>query len=297
MKRIVVLMCALLWAAGADAALKIFACEPEWGALAHELGGHDVDVFTATTALQDVHHIQARPSLIARLRKADLLVCTGAGLEVGWLPVLLQRAGNPHVQPGAAGNLVAADSVTLLNKPERVDRSEGDVHPDGNPHFHLDARNMLPVAATLADRLAELDAAHAPDYAQRLEDFNGRWRAALKKWEAAAAPLRDMPVVVHHDAWVYLNDWIGLRQVGILEPKPGVPPTSAHLSRLLKQLRQTPARAVIRASYQDARAAGWLSGKAGIPAVELPYSVGADERSGDLFGLFDTIIAELRAVP
>lgn len=281
----------------ARAVLGVFACEPEWGALARELGGADVNVFVATTALQDVHHIQARPSLIAQLRKADLLVCTGAGLEAGWLPVLLQRAANPRVLPGAGGWFAAADYVELLQKPDRIDRSEGDVHPDGNPHFHLDARNMLPVATALAARLAELDPSHASDHARRSEDFAARWRAALARWEAEAAPLRGMPIVVHHDAWVYLNAWLGLRQVGILEPLPGVPPSSAHLAQLLERLRDAPARAVIRASYQDARASEWLSSKAGIPAVVLPYSVGADDRSGDLFGLFDAIVADLSAVP
>ena len=297
MKRIIFLLCALLPTLPAQAALKVFACEPEWGSLVKEVGGGDVDVFTATTALQDVHHIQARPSLIAQLRKADLLVCTGAGLEIGWLPVLLERAGNPGVQPGTPGNLAAADSVTLLNKPEHVDRSAGDVHPEGNPHFHLDPRNIPPVAKAIAGRLAQLDTGHAAAYAQRLKDFDARWEAAIKKWDAEAAPLKGMPIVVHHDGWVYLNQWLGLRQVGELEPKPGVPPTSAHLSELLTQLKQTPARAVIRSSYQDARASEWLAGKSKVVAVKLPYSVGADAQTGDLFGLFDEIIADLKAVP
>jgi len=297
MKRIILLLCALLGAVPVQAAVKVFACEPEWGSLVKEIGGDDVDVFTATTALQDVHQIQARPSLIAQLRKANLLVCTGAGLEIGWLPVLLGRAGNPAVQTGTPGNLATSDSVALLNKPDHVDRAEGDVHPDGNPHIHLDPRNLLPIAQAIADRLAQLDAGHADAYAGRLKDFDARWNAALAKWDSAAESLKGMPVVVHHDGWVYLNNWLGLRQVGELEPKPGVPPTSAHLSELLTQLKQTPPRAVIRSSYQDPRASEWLAGKINVAAVQLPYSVGADAQTGDLFGLFDEIIAKLKAVP
>lgn len=148
----------------AQAAVKIFACEPEWGALAQELGGNLVDVTVATTALQDPHHIQARPSLIARARNADLVVCTGAELEIGWLPILLQQSGNAKVQAGQPGNFAAADHVRKLEIPGQIDRSQGDVHATGNPHIHTDPRNIAKVATALGLRLAQIDPGHASQY-------------------------------------------------------------------------------------------------------------------------------------
>ena len=280
-------------ATGAHAAIEVFACEPEWAALVQELGGEHVSASSATTALQDVHHIQARPSLIARLRQADLLVCTGAGLEEGWLPVLLRRANNPRVQVGASGYLETSDHVRLLDRPGRVDRAEGDIHPGGNPHVQLDPRNIGQIAEVVTQRLAVIDPVHADDYRTRLADFSRRWDQAIARWETRAGPLRGMPVVVHHNSWVYLQHWLGLEVVGTLEPKPGIPPSSTHLSRLLEQLEQRPPRVVIRSAYQSPRASEWLAQRVGIPAVVLPSSVGGSEDAEDLFGLFDDIIGRL----
>jgi zinc/manganese transport system substrate-binding protein len=276
----------------AQAALKVFACEPEWAALVQELGGTAVTVTSATTALQDPHHIEARPGLIARTRQAELLVCTGASLEIGWLPQLLRTAGNPKVQPGRPGYFEAASVVTLLEARGRVDRAEGDVHPEGNPHLHLDARNVARVAEALGARLQQLDPANAAHYAARHADFARRWQAALARWEREARPLRGMPVVYHHRSWVYLAHWLGLQEVGVLEPKPGLPPSAAHLAQLLEQLKARPARAILRAQYEDGRADAWLSERAHIPALTLPYTVGA-AGADDLFQLFDVTVARL----
>jgi len=294
MKILLSVVILFLSVAPAQAALKVFACEPEWQALAVELGGSAVEAFSATTALQDPHHIEARPSLIAKMRRADLAVCTGAGLEAGWLPPLLRAAGNPKVQPGRPGYFEAASAVALLEARTRVDRAEGDVHPQGNPHLHLDARNLARVAAALGARLQQLDSANAAHYAARQAEFARRWQAALARWEREAAALKGLPVVYHHRNWVYLAAWLGLKEVGVLEPKPGLPPSAAHLTQLLTQIKTQPARAVLRTPYEDARASEWLAGRAGLRALVLPYTVGA-EGAGDLFQLFDITIARLRA--
>lgn len=286
---------AMIAAPPAQAGLRVFACEPEWQALAQELGGSEVEVFSATTAMQDPHRIDARPSLIAKLRRADLVVCTGAGLEAGWLPQLLRSAGNGRVQPGQSGNFEAAAVVTLLDVPASVDRAQGDVHPQGNPHLHLDPRNILPVAAALSARLRELDAPRATHYQARHTDFERRWRAAITRWEHDAVPLRGMAVVYHHRNWIYLGRWLGLKEAGVLEPKPGLPPGAAHLAQLLARLGDAPARAILRAPYEDDRPDRWLAERARIPAITLPYTVGADG-VGDLFQLFDTTLARLKAV-
>jgi zinc/manganese transport system substrate-binding protein len=289
-------LCCALPNPSAWAKTHVFACEPEWAALAEELGGDAVAVFSATAALQDPHHIQARPSLIAHVRRADLLVCTGAELEIGWLPLLLRRAGNPRIQPGQPGYLEAATAVALLDRPARLDRAEGDIHPQGNPHIQTSPRNIARVAKVLAKHLEQVDPDHADLYRQRLADFQQRWQAAIRRWEAQAAPLHGLPVVIQHRGWVYMDRWLGLQVVATLEPKPGIPPSTHDLVRVLDQLRQSPARAVLRAAYQDPRPAQWLADRAKIPEVVLPFTVGGDERSADLFGLFDDTIDRLLAV-
>jgi zinc/manganese transport system substrate-binding protein len=282
-------------AAPAHAALKVFACEPEWAALTQELGGKLVDVSSATNAMQDPHQIQARPSLIARMRAADLVVCTGAELEIGWLPVLLQQSGNDKVQPGQPGNFAAADFVRKLEVPTSVDRSQGDVHAAGNPHIQTDPRNIAAVAPKLAARLQQLDPSHASQYAQQATAFEQKWQQAIAKWTAQAAPLRGVPVVSQHKAFAYLYDWLGLKEVAVLEPKPGVEPSPAHLQAVLATLKATPARMVVYSAYLDPKPSEWLSSNAGIPAVKLAFTVGGTDAARDLFGLYDDTVARLLA--
>ena len=297
MKRLLLVL--LLWLpVQAHAALNVFACEPEWAALAREIGGANVKVYAATTALQDPHRIEARPSLIAQMRRADLVVCTGAELEIGWLPVLLREAGNAKVLPGRPGYVEAARLVPLLDKPARLDRAEGDVHAAGNPHIHTDPRNLLRVGEVLTARLAEVDPANAVAYRSRGLDFATRWQAAIARWERRAAPLRGVSVVSQHKSFPYLLAWLGLREVAVLEPKPGVEPSVGYLARVAEQLKTTPARMVLRAAYQSPRPADWLAQRAGISALALPYTVGGNERATDLFGLFDDTLDQLlKAAP
>jgi zinc/manganese transport system substrate-binding protein len=271
----------------AHADANVFACEPEWAALAKEIGGDKVNVTTATTALQDAHQVRARPSLIAAIRKADLVVCSGAGLEIGWLPSLLQKAGSDKIQPGQPGFMNAADSVPLLEKPAVLDRANGDVHPEGNPHIQTDPRNIARVAPDLERHLAAIDPVNATYYASRLSEFDKRWQAAMVKWNAEAKGLRGMPYISHHRNWSYLANWLGLVEMATLEPKPGIPPTTSHLQGLLATVRSRPVKVIMRTPFEPADAAQWLSDKSGIPVVILPYTVGGDASSGDLFGLYE----------
>ncbi|HWP94638.1 MAG TPA: zinc ABC transporter substrate-binding protein [Gammaproteobacteria bacterium] len=279
--------------APARAALDVFACEPEWGALVGELAGDQAEIYVATTGRQDIHQIQARPSLIARARRADLVVCTGAELEIAWLPMVLRQAGNGRVQPGQPGYFEAARFVDMLEIPASVDRALGDIHPFGNPHIQTDPRNIARVAEALAARLAELDPANAAFYAARHAAFKARWEAALARWAARAAPLRGMRLVAHHKSWPYLEAWLGIEIVGYLEPKPGIPPSSAHLATLLKQIEGRPVQGVIRSGYEDPRPSEWFAQRAGVPAVVLPQTVGATPEAQDLFALYDAIVTTL----
>jgi zinc/manganese transport system substrate-binding protein len=293
--RLAVALSSALAVLPATAALNVFACEQEWAALAQELAGDKASVYSATTALQDAHRVEARPSLIARVRSADLVICAGAELEVGWLPLLLTQSGNARIQPGSAGYLEASQFVPKLEIPKVVDRALGDVHPSGNPHVHLDPRNISKVAVVLTERLVQLDPASAEAYKARAGVFLERWRTAISRWEREAARLKGVPVVVYHKDMSYFLNWAGMREAGSLEPKPGLPPTPAHLAELVERMKRDPAKVVVYSPYNSPRAAEFLSERAKIPSVMLPFTVGGTDRAKDLFGLFDDTIARLLA--
>ena len=293
--RFLVALSSVVVALPATAALNVFACEQEWAALAQELAGDKASVYSATNALQDVHKVEARPSLIARIRSADLLICSGSELEIGWLPLLLTQSGNAKIQPGSEGYFEASQFVPKLEIPKVVDRALGDVHPSGNPHVHLDPRNIARVAEVLTERFVQLDPANADTYKARGISFRERWRAALSRWEQQAARLKGVPVVVYHKDMSYFINWAGMREAGSLEPKPGLPPTPAHLAELVERMKRDPAKVIVYSPYNSPRAAEFLSERTKIPSVMLPFTVGGTEKAKDLFGLFDDTIARLLA--
>lgn len=277
----------------AQADLNVFATVPEWGALAQEIGGSKVKVYTATTAFQDPHRIDARPSLLARTRQANLVIAVGADLEIGWLPLVLRDSGNAAIQPGQPGYFTAADFVGRLEVPTTLDRAHGDVHAAGNPHAHLDPRNVLKVGAALTARMAEVDAANAAAYQAGYQAFTGKWQTAMARWQKEAAPLKGMPVLAHHASFAYLLDWLGMKEAGRLEPKPGIEPTSGHLTELLARQQNASAKMVLRAAYQQPGPSQWIAGNTGMAAVMLPYTVGGTAEAKDLFGLFDDTVQRL----
>jgi zinc/manganese transport system substrate-binding protein len=291
--RVLLILLALLVAGPAQAVVNVFACEPEWAALAQEIGGADVQAFSATSARQDPHHIEARPALIARLRTANLLICSGAELEVGWLPQLLRQAANGAVQPGQAGHLMVGEHFQLLDKPQRLDRSLGDIHAAGNPHVHLDPRVLRNAASLVAERLAAVDPVKAAAYRSRLVAFQQRLDGAIGRWEQRSTPLIGSRAIVHHKSFTYLFAWLGIREVATLEPQPGVPPGAAHLAHVVSSAPQLGAQMIVHAAYQNPRAAAFVAEKTNLPAVELPYTVGGNERAGNLFALFDDTIDRL----
>jgi zinc/manganese transport system substrate-binding protein len=287
------LLLSLVAPALAHAEIDVFACEPEWAALAEEIGGDLVDAYAATTAFQDPHYIQARPSLIAKVRQADLVICSGAQLEIGWLPALLQKANNPHVMPGSDGYLEASSFVIRLDATGDVDRAQGDIHPLGNPHIQTNPHNVLAVARALATRLSKIDSVNSEGYKKNLELFITHWTAAIERWEAEAAPLRGKRIITHHKSWVYLERWLGLEEAANLEAIPGLPPTATHLSRLLERFADGGADVIIRSPYQDSRPAEWLADRTGLPQIVLPLTVGGTDAATNLYAWFDDIIKRL----
>jgi zinc/manganese transport system substrate-binding protein len=274
-------------------ALEVFVCEPEWGALLDELAGNRAETTVATTAFQDPHRLQARPSLIAAVRRADLVVCTGADLEVGWLPLLLRRSGNAKIQAGNPGYFLAADFVRRLEIPKTLDRAQGDVHPQGNPHIHLNPGNIRRVADALAERLTTLDPGNSSHYETRLADFQTRWQDATQRWEDRAFDLQGMRLASHHRSFSYLADWLELDIVATLESKPGVPPSGAQLATLLEQLTPNPPLGVIRTPYENEKPSRWLAERLDIAEIKLPYTIGGTDNSSDLFSLYDETIRML----
>jgi len=277
----------------AQATLKVFATVPEWGALVQEIGGEQVKVYTATNGLQDPHRIDAKPSLIAQARSAQLVVATGAELEVGWLPVVIRESGNARIQPGQPGFFEAARYVTMLEIPAVLDRAHGDVHAGGNPHIQTDPRNLLKIGEALSSRMAEIDPANALVYQTGYKVFADKLRSAIARWEKEAAPLRGMPILVQHRAFPYLQNWLGLKEIGSLEPKPGVEASSAYLADILAQQAVQPAKMVIRPAYQYDTPSLWIAERAKIPAVTLPFTIGGTPEAKDLFSLYEDTLRRL----
>jgi zinc/manganese transport system substrate-binding protein len=291
----VAFLASLAAALPARAAIEVFTCAPEWGSLVKELAGERASVYVATTATQDIHRIQARPSLIARARMADLAVCTGAEMEVGWMPLVRNQSGNDKIQLGRPGFLEVANFVPRIEVPAVIDRAMGDVHPVGNPHIHWGPRQIQLGANELARRLSHVDPAGDAEYKRRLADFTARWSAATARWLEMGAPLKGVGVIQHHKNYSYLFEFLGMRQVASLEPKPGVEPTSSHLNDLVLQQQAEPARLIVRSSYHSSAASEWLAQRIGVPAVMLPATVGGTEASKDLFGMYDEAIRRMLA--
>ena len=273
----------------ARAEVNVFACEPEWASLVQEIGKDKVSVFSATTAFQDVHTITARPSLISKIRNADLLICSGGGLEIGWLPILLQKAGTSSIQPNGNASIMASQYVKRLEVPKQVDRSMGDVHPEGNPHIHLNPNNLLIISDVILEKLTTLDSANKSFYEAQHKAFQDKMKTKIKEWEKQIALLKGKAVISNHKNMTYLFDWLEMKPVDELEPKPGIPPTSKHLSELVQTAADKNVSIIVYAPYESNKPANWLSKKTNIPAVQLPYTVGGQETT-DLFQLFDVSI-------
>ena len=280
----------------ARANLNIFTCEPEWAALAEILAPR-ANIFSATKAKQDPHQIQARPGLISQLHKADLAVCSGAELEAGWLPALQLKASNRKILTDQPGLFFAADQVETIDKVKHANPLMGDVHPGGNPHLHLDPYRLLEIANRLAKRMGEINPEDKAQYQTSFDHFAKHWEQKIKEWESKTESLKGMQVIAYHTNFNYFFKWLGINMIGDLEPKPGLPPTSKHLTELLDKTRKNKIEAIIYAPYQNGRGAKWLSDKSNITMIQLPFTVDDDSaETSSLEGLFDTLINDVLAI-
>ena len=281
-------------AAAAQARLTVITTTEDLAALARVVGGTHIEVTSLTRGTQDAHFVEAKPSMIRQLARADLFLVVGADLEIGWLQPLLETARNARVQPGTPGYLDLSTSVVLLHKPTGpVSRAQGDVHAAGNPHYWLDPRNGLRMSKAITVRLTEIDPVHADAFRANLAAFERQLGERLTQWQAQLAPLKGQPVITYHKSFVYLAHAFGFDIVAEIEPKPGIPPSAAHLQRLIQQIRvQKIGLLIIEPSYER-RSADYLREKTGIRIAVVPNSVGGAAGAGDYIGLFDVIVRTL----
>lgn len=293
MLRIVMALIALsLFSTPAFASLKVVATLPWIGSLAREIGGDRIELTTLIKPSQDPHYVDAKPSMILAGRKADILMYNGLDLEIGYLPLVLESAKNARITPGKPGNFDCSKFVSVVEKQANVERSMGDVHPLGNPHYHFSAANILRVAKGMSNALAGLDQANAGFYADNFKVFAARMAEKQKQWRSAN--LKAKSYVVYHKLFGYLASDYGFRIVGYMEPKPGIPPSAAHIEKLIANMKNNKPDGILVTASHGLKEAEALGAKTDVRVYVLPQDVGALPGTGDWFAFMDKVMATLR---
>ena len=275
------------------AKFEVVTTYPYLAEIVKAVGGEHVHVKALASPRFDPHFIVPKPSLIPVLRKADMLVINGAGLEVGWLPPLIRRANNPKINPGAGGFVDASAVIDLIDRTETVSRAYGDVHPEGNPHYALDPHNVIPIAKLVAYKLETADAAHKSAYRDNLERFLTRWRGFLERFDGRMAACRGMKVVQYHELFNYLLNHYGIESVGTIEPLPGIAPSSKHTVALIGLMKKEGVETILQDVYHEKKSADFIASKTGARVVVLPHDVGAVKGADTLQGFYETIAERL----
>jgi zinc/manganese transport system substrate-binding protein len=279
---------AILGSTSAFAAINVVTSTEDLAAIVKEVGGDKVAVESLARGYQDPHFVEAKPSFILRLNKADLLVAVGRELEIGWLPPLITQSRNPKVQPGSAGYLDASQTANILDIPTgQITRAMGDVHPQGNPHYWLDPDNGRRIAQAVQKKLSELSQADAGYFAQRYADFDRRLAEATKRWKATMAPYKGVKVVTYHRSWPNFADAFGIDVIGYVEPKPGIPPSPAHTLDLEQEMKRQNVKLVLVEPYFDLKTPNAIGRDTGAKVLVMPPSVGGVKEVKDYFQLFD----------
>ena len=276
------------------AVLHVVSSIPTLGSLAKEVGGARIEVESLGKGYQDPHFVEPKPSLMLVLNRADLLLHVGLELEIGWLPPLVLGSRNPKIQPGELGNLDCSRSIPVLDVPTtKLDRSMGDIHPQGNPHYWLPPANAKIIAREIAERLQQLDPDGRAEYARNLAAFNQRVDAKTREWAPMTVRLKGVKVATYHKSWSYVSQWLGLQEVGYVEPKPGIPPDPQHLARLIAVMKQEGAKLLMMENFYNKSVATLVAEKAGAKLLTLPTDVGATPEIKDWFSLVETVLKAL----
>jgi zinc/manganese transport system substrate-binding protein len=285
------------WTASAEAKLRVVASVEVLADLTRQVGGDRVEVTSMSRGYQDPHFVEAKPSLVLALNRADALVYVGLDLEVGWLPPLVQQSRNARIQRGQPGNIDASSAIKpedIPNVPSDQLRALGDIHPLGNPHYWIPPKNARAIARLIAERLTALDPGGAATYKAELARFEGQLAAKEKQWESAAAPLRGTRVVTYHKSWSYVAHWLGLEEVGYIEPKPGIPPTANHTAQLVDLMKKTGVKLVIVESFYPNTMAKFVADNGKARLVAAPSNVGAAPAIKTYFDLVDAVLSALK---
>jgi len=280
----------------ASAKLNVIATTPDFGALAQEVGGDLVKVHSLAIGSEDPHFVDAKPSFIRILNQADVLIEGGAELEIGWLPPLVNNARNPKILSDAPGHIIASRGVALREVPtQAMDRSHGDVHPLGNPHYLLDPDNAKVVAATLAQTFSQLDPAHAETFQANARRFEARLATKMAEWEKALGPFRGTPVVTYHKSFDYFLERFGFKLVGTIEPKPGIEPSPTHISALIPEAKAAGTKLVLIEPCRPRRTPQQVTKALGATLLVLPLMPGGNEKATDFFSWVDYNVSQICA--
>ena len=282
------LLCSGNLAAGQTKKLNVVTSTTDMAALAQEVGGDRITVESIARGYQDPHFVEAKPSFLLKLRQADLLICVGLQLEIGWLPPLMTQSGNPRIQLGAPGYLDSSQFAEILDIPQgAVTRAEGDVHPLGNPHYWLSPDNGRRIARGIANKLAELNPGDAAFFQHRFQDFDGRVNAAAQNWDAAMQPYRGQKVVTYHNSFASFARRFGLQVIGYVEPRPGIPPSPGHTIELIQLMKRENCRLVLVEPYFDLKTPQSIGRETGAQVLVYLPSVGGEKQVTTYFELFD----------
>src|SRR6185436_9821070 len=275
-------------APAANAAVNVMASTEDLADLTRQVGGDKVKVESIARGYQDPHFVEAKPSFILKLAKADLLVVVGRELEIGWLPPLIQQSRNAKVQPGAEGYLDASLTAKILEIPTgQITRAMGDVHPQGNPHYWLDPGNGRHIAKAIADKLVKMAPADAAYFQSRYADFDKRLAEAEKRWDAQMAPYKGLKIVTYHRSWPNFTDRFGLDVIGYVEPRPGIPPSPSHTIDLIGEMKRQNVKLILVEPYFDLKTPNSIARETGATVLVLAPSVGGDKDITDFLKLFD----------
>lgn len=274
--------------------MNIAVSYPYIGAITKSIGGEHINTVVLAKGNWDPHFVVPRPSLIAKVRNSDALIMNGGQLEIGWLPPLLRRAANPKTKVGANSFLNLSHHIEMILKPKDVNRAGGDIHPDGNPHFHLDPKNILTIAQTIREFLISIDSEHSEVYKINYENFSTNWEEKISIWKKKMATKAGMKVIQFHNNLAYFNKAYGLVDVGTIEPLPGIPPSSRHIISLIKLVKIEKPFCILHDVYHSTKTAKYISSKTGIPVVLMPHDIGALDSIEDLSSLFDYLTGAIK---
>lgn len=283
----------LLGAGTAEAKLKVVTTVQTFASVAKEIGGDKIEVASLSRGSTDPHFVDAKPSLASILGKADVLVYAGLELEVGWLPTLITSAHNPTIESGGTGDFDASKYIKVVDVAASADRSMGDIHPEGNPHYFTSPPEILRVARGMADKFKALDPSNASVYDAGYTAFETKLKKKITEWEKTMAPYKGAKIVTYHKSWVYMTTWLGLDPIGYIEPKPGITPDPSYLASLVSTMKSEGVKAVIAESYYNPKIASLVAEKAGAKFLSLPANVGGDSGATDYVAMMDEIVTQL----